>query len=331
MESSLTPLFLHLLADRKLTAGGVRLIFSDESPDALSLIAGLPDFVKFAAAFTCLIAAGQAARLPAELLQTLLNAGCKILDDKLVHRSDAASKPVLPASALWLDGDWFMAPPAKPTGSQSASRTLALKLVQLVVADADTRELEAVFRQDPTLSYHLLRLVNSLGMGLSRRITSFSQAILILGRSQLRRWLNLMLFAARNDDHRSAMLLARVAVRAHGMELLARDAGLDRSAQELAFMTGMFSLLGVLFGLPLPEVLKPLQISEDMVAALLQHEGEIGQLLQLIKLAEQSDSSGVLNLLSGLQITPEQFNLRAIQSHQWMIDVISDAQGGAHA
>jgi hypothetical protein len=47
------------------------------------------------------------------------------------------------------------------------------------------------------------------------------------------------------------MLLARVVVRARSMELLARESGLDRSAQDLAFMAGMFSLLGVLFGSPL--------------------------------------------------------------------------------
>jgi c-di-GMP-related signal transduction protein len=112
-------------------------------------------------------------------------------------RSDALTKPVLPANRLWLDGDWMLAPPQRPTAAQSASRTLSLKLLQMVMTDAETRELEAVLRQDPALSYHLLRLVNSLGMGLTRRIASFSQAIMILGRNQLRRWLNLMLFAAR--------------------------------------------------------------------------------------------------------------------------------------
>jgi EAL and modified HD-GYP domain-containing signal transduction protein len=152
-------------------------------------------------------------------------------------------------------------------GAQAASRALALQLVQLVSADADTHEIEALLRQDPTLSYHLLKLVNSLGMGTGRRVTSFSQAILILGRSQLRRWLNLMLFSSREGDPRSAMLLSRVAVRARSMELLSKALGEDKHHQEQAFMVGMFSLLGVLFGMPLEEVLKPLTISESVQQA----------------------------------------------------------------
>ncbi|MBV5336453.1 MAG: HDOD domain-containing protein, partial [Deltaproteobacteria bacterium] len=114
---------------------------------------------------------------------------------------------------------------------------------------------EAVFRQDPILAYHLLRLVNSLCIGVDKHISSFSQAILILGRHQLKRWLNLMLFAANRDDYRTPMLMARVAVRARSMELLAKAGGFDRSEQDQAFMAGMFSLLGVLFGMPLSEVL----------------------------------------------------------------------------
>src|SRR5450830_278812 len=176
----------------------------------------------------------------------------------------------LPAGTEWVDGNWCMAPPSTATGAQAASNVTALQMVQLVARDADTHEIEALLRRDPTLSYNLLRLVNSLGVGGGRRITSFSQALLLLGRQQLRRWLNLMLFAARQGDVRSAMLLARVAMRARALELLAKAAGLDKTTQEQAFMTGMFSLLGVLFGMPLAEVLAPLALGEAVMAALLQ-------------------------------------------------------------
>src|SRR5450830_1098357 len=116
----------------------------------------------------------------------------------------------LPAGTEWVDGNWCMAPPSTATGAQAASKVTALQMVQLVARDADTHEIEALLRRDPTLSYNLLRLVNSLGVGGGRRITSFSQALLLLGRQQLRRWLNLMLFAARQGDVRSGMPLAEV-------------------------------------------------------------------------------------------------------------------------
>jgi EAL and modified HD-GYP domain-containing signal transduction protein len=329
--SPLPPLvFLHLLADRKLKPGAILLEAAADSETALAQLAGEPDFPAFASQFPCFISAATASALPPATVLSLQEAGCRLLAVEAAHRSDEPGKPVLPDEALWLNGNWYLAPPAKPAISQGASRALALKLVQLVSADADTHEIEDIFRQDPTLSYHLLRLVNSLGMSTGKRVTSFSQAILILGRQQLRRWLNLMLFAARKDDHRAAMLLARVAIRARSLELLARLTGLDRSDQELAFMAGMFSLLGVLFGMPLAEVFKPLQISEALVAAVLRHEGDIGRLLQAVEYAELGDAAGLGGLLGELQLSAAQFNRLSLEACQWMLGLIHEAQGGAH-
>jgi EAL and modified HD-GYP domain-containing signal transduction protein len=250
----------------------------------------------------------------------------KLPADKL-HRADCALSQEMPAAVAWVEGEWFLAPPPKPVGSQVASRALALQLVQLVSADADTHEIEALLRKDPTLSYHLLRLVNSLGMGSGRRVSSFSQAILILGRAQLRRWLNLMLFSSREGDQRSPMLLARVAVRARAMELLARDAGLGKAQQEQAFMVGMFSLLGVLFGLSLVEVLRPLTMSESVQQALLAHEGELGELLAIVEAAEGDDRAALAGRLPALQIDPDAFNQIVVDAYLWM-QTVAPARAG---
>ncbi|HEY8609285.1 MAG TPA: HDOD domain-containing protein [Noviherbaspirillum sp.] len=230
----------------------------------------------------------------------------------------------------WLAGDWYMGLPAKAGSSQSASRALALQLVELVVADADNHEIEAVLRRDPALSYHLLRLVNSLGVGAGKKVGSFSQAILILGRTQLRRWLNLMLFSSRAGDDRAGMLLARAASRARMMELLARAAGLDKAGQELAFMGGMFSLLGILFGMPLADVLRPLQISESLREALLEQRGELGTLLRVANHAQAADFASLATLLAGLQVGHAEFNLLVLQAYGWAMEVVRDSGGGQH-
>jgi EAL and modified HD-GYP domain-containing signal transduction protein len=183
-------------------------------------------------------------------------------------------------------GAWYLQPPAKASAAQAASRARALKLMQLVNADADTREIETELRQDPALSYHLLRMVNSVALRGQREIGSFAQAIMILGRQQLRRWLHLMLFSARDEDPRSAMLTARVMLRARTMELAAEALGQDRAAQEQAFMAGLFSLLGVLFGQPLGEVLRSLALPDTLAGALLRGQGELGTLLARVDAAE---------------------------------------------
>ncbi|NYE59215.1 EAL and modified HD-GYP domain-containing signal transduction protein [Duganella sp. 1224] len=323
--STATALLLHLLADRHGSPAALlldtgRLPAGAEVP--LNLLEELAD-----GSMHCCYRADAA---PA-LAQALEQAGWHALAADKVQRADDALPKDLAPAVQWIAGDWFLAPPPKPVGTQAASRALALQLVQLVSADADTHEIEALLRQEPTLSYHLLRLVNSLGMGTGRRVTSFSQAILILGRAQLRRWLNLMLFSSREGDRRSAMLLARVALRARAMELLSKACGEDKQHQEQAFMVGMFSLLGVLFGMPLEEVLKPLTVSEAVQRALLEHGGEMGQLLCVVESAERADHAALAGCLAALQLDAADYNRILIDAVLWMQDVTAGKAGSPHA
>jgi len=264
--------------------------------------------------------------LSAPLVDVLAAAGWKqLVPGTLLREDERLVKEEMPAGTLLIEGDWCMAAPPKPTGAQAASRVLALQLAQLVASDAHTHDIEALLRKDPTLSYHLLRLVNSLGIGAGRKISSFSQAILILGRQQLRRWVNLMLFAARQGDPRSAMLLARVAVRGRMLEQLSKARDQDKGTQDQAFIAGMFSLLGVLFGMALPEVLAPLSMNEALQEALLEDKGELATSLRLCEAVEEGDFGAVATHLQQLLISVEDFNDAMIDANLWMIGAVRGA------
>lgn len=321
-------LFLHLLADQKLAPGAILIDAGGGDTDDLLPLLADGGLAALSASIPCFVSARLASGVSAELSQALLDAGCQAIAES-PHKSGAQTKPVLPAGTQWLLGDWYLAPPAKLTGPQAASRTLSLKLLQLVALDADTREIEAIFRHDPVLAYHLLRLVNSTGIGVGRTVSSFAQAILILGRQQLKRWLNLMLFAANVDDYRCAMLLAQVSVRARRMEGLARARGLDRSAQEQAFMAGMLSMLGILFGMPLADVLAPLKLNAALTRAVIDRIGELGGLLQAVECAEHADEAGLTGLLSELTLSASEFNRISLEAYQWMLAIIQEKQGDA--
>lgn len=327
-SAAAAPLFfVHVLANRN---GMPAALLADGAGDAVALL-GLVESDQarvLPAAVPCFVPPG----LEPSLRQAYAEAGWKQVDSGAVLRANGPfERNALAGQARWIDGDWYLAPPDKASGAQAASRSLALQLVQLVGADADTHEIEALLRQDVALSYHLLRLVNSLGVGGGRKVNSFAQAILILGRQQLRRWLNLMLFAARQGDVRSAMLLSRVAMRGRAIELLAKAGGYDKNMQEQGFMTGMFSLLGVLFGMPLAEVLAPLAISNAVRAALLEREGELGTLLALVESAERGDFADVSGKLAVLQLSAVDFNDAVLEAAGWMLEVVKENKGETNA
>jgi len=314
MSTLATPVFLKLLADRQGRPGGLLFCGSGESalPVELRELAGkLPCFYRDP--------------IGAQLAAGLSELGFQAMPAGALQRVD--KELALEPATKWVEGDWPLKAPPRSSGAQAASRTTALQLVQLVANEAHTHEIEEVLRRDPTLSYQLLKLVNSLAMGVGHKVTSFSQAILILGRQQLRRWLNLMLFAARSDDLRSPMLLARVAVRARIMELLARETGQGKQVQEQAFMAGMFSLLGVLFGVPLVELLAPLNLGDATQRALLSKSGELGELLAMVEAAEHGDLVAVADGLETLQLPALDFNRLLVEANLWMLEVTGELGG----
>ena len=184
------------------------------------------------------------------------------------------------AGFSWFSGAYPLAP-GSGEGHDSTSRRRILALLALLATDADSRELELLLKQDPTLSYHLLKLVNSAAFAVNTTITGYAQAIAVLGRRQLQRWLQLLLYARTSADGLPNLLLPLAALRAAQLEVLCKREGGDRDAQDLAFMTGAFSLLDRLLGMPMAEILAEIRLPEHVSAALLARDGILGQRLLL--------------------------------------------------
>lgn len=232
------------------------------------------------------------------------------------------------SAAEWFTGSWYLEPLERKGADQAASRALMLRLLQLLAADAETQELESVFKQDPQLSYHLLKLVNSVAMGLTTRISSFRQAIVILGRRQLQRWLHLAMFAQQQQRGVLDPLQATAVLRARLLELVSAALGMSRENQEQAFMVGMFSLLGVLFCMPLEKVIQPLNLAEPIVAALLERKGVMGQLLRMAEASEGADGKALAAVLAELGLSNRDFATAQFVACRWMQDLTRETEGG---
>lgn len=204
-------------------------------------------------------------------------------------------------------GEFLLARTTVPSRADT-TRIKLLELLGLIAEDADTAALEAIFRQESKLSYSLLRLVNSAAMAPPRPITSFSQAINLLGRRQLQRWLQLLVYADPNNGNQPNPLLQKAAARGHMLEslapLLTPRPVLDNLA-DAAFMVGSFSLLNVLLNMSMPEIMHQLPLATEVAAALTEHAGPLGVLLSAIHAAELRDLPAAAAKLQQLGITPE--------------------------
>src|SRR5690606_10523330 len=134
----------------------------------------------------------------------------------------------------------------------------------LGVEDADLAAVEAAFKGEPALLANLLRLTNSVGVGgaLSSRITSVRNALSVLGQRQLLRWLQLLLFSRPGTPIGRNPLMLLAALRGRLMELVAEKLHpTRRDLQDLAFITGLMSLIPAALGLPMTEVLAHIAVA----------------------------------------------------------------------
>jgi c-di-GMP-related signal transduction protein len=200
-----------------------------------------------------------------------------------------------------------------------------MKLLQQLNEDWDINEVEETFRENPSLTFNLLKLVNSVMTGLREKIKNIRHAIMILGINHLRRWVQLALFAGKDDRGLNSPLLEMAAVRGRLMELLMiQRTGLNRTSDlvETAFLTGILSLLDALYETPMEHVVESLNLSEDMCDALLRREGQLGTLLLLAEKLEKTDFEAVQEILDSLSISLDQLLAAQLDAFNWRNSIV---------
>ncbi|HTP28206.1 MAG TPA: EAL domain-containing protein [Anaeromyxobacteraceae bacterium] len=254
----------------------------------------------------------------AEAIAQLRPYPIKLLAEKVETREQF--RRCLDLGFHYFQGYYFARPAVLERRRVIESSGTLLKILRLLAQDADIRELELAFREGPDLTYRLLVLVNSVAFGFRERIASVRHAISILGRQQMRRWLQLALFASADQRGLDNPLLDAAAVRATFMERLAcslpdhRQGG-DRPEQ--AFMVGVLSLLDALYDVSMAELVRVLNLSEEVSAALLERGGVLGSLLAIVERMERLETEEAWALLKGLGITQEQVSEAQWRAFAW--------------
>ncbi|HTH95700.1 MAG TPA: EAL domain-containing protein [Rhodocyclaceae bacterium] len=215
---------------------------------------------------------------------------------------------------------YYFARPSMLTGQKlGQSQAALLKLMAMVLQDVETRELENAIKQQPGLAFNLLRLTNSVAMGLRLNVTSLRHAITILGRRQLQRWLQLAIYSNPNSSSFPSPLMHLAATRGRLIELLAASTRPnDHTFQDHGFLTGIMSLMPSLLGVPMQQVLKGLSLDTGVIDALTEHNGELGLLLSLAESLEQDNIVVTRLLAQRLGLSPGVVNNQLAHALAWV-------------
>ena len=212
-------------------------------------------------------------------------------------------------------GYWFAKPVLITGQTVRPSQANIIALINLIRKQASTVEIEEIFKRDPTLSFNLLRFINSAGFGLSCEITSFRHAIMMIGLKKLFRWAALLMTTSRANGVPSAVANMAV-VRGRLMELLAAEL-LPPEECDNAFVVGVFSLLDTMLGMPLNKALESISLPESVVNALQHGSGILAPFLELTKACESVDDEAFARNANALQLTNHQVNWAHLQALAW--------------
>ncbi|MEN9868023.1 MAG: hypothetical protein RL748_3613 [Pseudomonadota bacterium] len=233
-------------------------------------------------------------------------------------------------SCLALGFDYFQgyyfAKPVVLSGKKIASSEMAiLQLMALINSDADSNVLERSIKQDAALSLNLLRLVNTPAAGAKSRIETLGQALAILGRRHLQRWLQILLYA---KPGRSAAfqdpLLLMATTRGKLLELIAQKVKPgQRNIADIAFTVGIMSLMDVLFQMPMEEILTKVSVADEVAEALMSRKGWYGAMLKLAEYNEHVDTALPLILpsLNQLQLSVEDWYQLQLDAFDWVASI----------
>ena len=113
------------------------------------------------------------------------------------------------------------------------------------------------------MTFKLLRYLNSPAIGLQNPILTIDKALLILGRERCFRWLSLLLFDIKQSNFRERLLTEQALTRAFFLESLAGLGKVPKDKDAL-FILGLFSMLDLLMGMPMAELLEQTQLPEAL-------------------------------------------------------------------
>ena len=170
--------------------------------------------------------------------------------------------------------------------------------------NVDFSAITGVISSDTNLVHKLLTYINSAGVGLANHVSNLKQATVLLGASGVRRWVTLVSLQTFSED-KPPELFTLSLMRAKFCELIAAKLKRPGLTADTGFLLGMFSLLDVLLTLPMEDVLKEVNLSDELTDALLGKDNDLRRLLDLVIAYEKGDWDTVIAYCERENLSPE--------------------------
>jgi c-di-GMP-related signal transduction protein len=213
-------------------------------------------------------------------------------------------------------GYFFCRPEMLRHSDLPSSKLAYLELLRAATApEFDIQELALKIKHEASLTFRLLRYLNSAAFGLRSEIRSVPHALSLLGERELRKWIAVVSVGVLADGKPDELMIVPL-VRGRFCEMLAPLAGMPGHANDL-FLMGLLSVMDAILDQPLESILADLPVRQEIKDALQSRTGLYWQLLELAIAHERADWEKVSALVSETGMKEEQVSAMYVSAVDW--------------
>ncbi|MDA8140577.1 MAG: HDOD domain-containing protein [Desulfobacteraceae bacterium] len=252
-----------------------------------------------------------------------IEAICGVFQDSRAIRiaekvEDRAILPDLKSMGFTLYQGYYFAKPEMLRGRKIGSTELSKLRVLQVVEDtsAGPEKVEKVIAADPSITYRLLRFLNSAAFGFSARVTSIRYAITLLGMKRLRSWLRMVILSDLLGK-KSPELYIMSLNRGKLLEELANENQIRNENPETLFLFGLLSLMDAMLDTPMADLLSQLPIAENIKAGYVNEKSTYHKYLRLLVAIEQSLPDDISFYCKELHLAEKEVAAASLRSIIW--------------
>ncbi|MBE6048213.1 MAG: HDOD domain-containing protein [Clostridium sp.] len=211
-----------------------------------------------------------------------VNPNAELLAEKIENEEEF--KEALKNGYSYFQGYYFSKPVIVAENDISVKNLNCFNImVELMNPEFDMDKIENIVKSDVAISYKLMKFLNSSRFGFLQEITSIRQAIMLLGKNDLKKWLSLIAISEMQNNNNEEITNSSI-VKAYFCELVAEE--IDKTKASNAFMTGLFSNLDNFMNKDMEDIIGDVPLSEDIKEALLGADNMMGNILKLVRAYE---------------------------------------------
>ncbi|MBS4173170.1 HDOD domain-containing protein [Bacillus sp. FJAT-49736] len=250
--------------------------------------------------------------------------GIELLAEKVETREhfEEAKK----ANYSYFQGYFFSKPVIVSTQDIPPSFVSYFQIIKhLSDIDPSIDQIAKLIEQDLSLSYKLLKLINSPAYRPKHKIHSIRQAIILLGLIEIKRWLY-VLAIRENTGYQFQLpneLVKLCLTRAKMCEMISKSQYTFLPSASY-FLVGMFSLMDTILSTPMESILQRLPLGDEITDALIGKDNRMREILDITVAIEKADWEKVDLMSKSVGLTEQQLFSIYKEACNWSEVVLSE-------